>query len=86
MLLIDLYTNIFKISYFELFVILWGFNHDGTLCCKTTLFEHCVLVCAVHLAYQAHLGWGSVAAKITANVWGIVQLSNLVTPLLYNGV
>ena len=32
------------------------------------------------------LGWGSVAAKITANVWEIVQLSNLVTPLLYNEV
>ena len=36
--------------------------------------------------FRRHLGWGSVAAKITANVWEIVQLSNLVTPLLYNGV
>ena len=25
-------------------------------------------------------------AKITANVWEIVQLSNLVTPVLYNEV
>ena len=33
-----------------------------------------------------HLGGGAVTAKITANVWEIVQLSNLVTPLLYNGV
>ena len=33
-----------------------------------------------------HLGGGAVAAKITANVWEIVQLSNLVTPLLYNGI
>ena len=33
-----------------------------------------------------HLGGDAVAAKITANVWEIVQLSNLVTPLLYNGV
>ena len=36
--------------------------------------------------FRRHLGWGSVAAKITANAWEIVQLSNLVTPLLYNGV
>ena len=36
--------------------------------------------------FRCHLGWGSVAAKITVNVWEIVQLSNLVTPLLYNGV
>ena len=36
--------------------------------------------------FRRHLGWGSVAAKITANLWEIVQLSNLVTPLLYNGV
>ena len=34
----------------------------------------------------ASLGGGAVAAKNTANVWEIVQLSNLVTPLLYNGV
>ena len=36
--------------------------------------------------FRRHLGGGAVAAKITANVWEIVQLSNLVTPLLYNGV
>ena len=36
--------------------------------------------------FRDHLGGGAVAAKITANVWKIVQLSNLVTPLLYNGV
>ena len=36
--------------------------------------------------FRCHLEWGSVATKITANVWEIVQLSNLVTPLLYNGV
>ena len=36
--------------------------------------------------FRRHLGWESVTAKITANVWEIVQLSNLVTPLLYNGV
>ena len=35
---------------------------------------------------RRHLGGGAVAAKITANVWEIIQLSNLVTPLLYNGV
>ena len=29
------------------------------------------------------VGGGAVAAKITANVWEIVQLSNLATPLLY---
>ena len=32
-----------------------------------------------------HRGGGAVAAKITANVWEIVQLLNLVTLLLYNG-
>ena len=36
--------------------------------------------------FRRHLGWGSVAAKITSNVWEIVQLSNLVTPLIQNGV
>ena len=36
--------------------------------------------------FRRHLGGGAVAAKITANVWEIVQLSNLVTPLLYNGI
>ena len=36
--------------------------------------------------FRRHLGGGAVAAKITANVREIVQLSNLVTPLLYNGV
>ena len=36
--------------------------------------------------FRRHLGGGAVAVKITANVWEIVQLSNLVTPLLYNGV
>ena len=36
--------------------------------------------------FRRHLGGGAVAAKIIANVWEIVQLSNLVTPLLYNGV
>ena len=34
--------------------------------------------------FRRHLGGDAVAAKITANVWEIVQLSNLVTPLLYN--
>ena len=33
--------------------------------------------------YGRHLGGGAVAAKITANVWEIVQLSTLATPLLY---
>ena len=27
--------------------------------------------------FHRHLGWGPVEAKITANVWEIVQLSNL---------
>ena len=31
--------------------------------------------------FHGHLGGGAVAAKITANVWEIVQLPNLVTPL-----
>ena len=47
-----------------------------------------VLSCEMDLSKVngRHLGGGAVAAKITANVWEIVQLSNLVTPLLYNGV
>ena len=36
--------------------------------------------------FRRHPGWGVVTAKIPANVWEIVQLSNLVTQLLYNGV
>ena len=36
--------------------------------------------------FRRHFGGGATAAKITANVREIVQLSNLVTPLLYNGV
>ena len=33
---------------------------------------------------RRHLGCGGVAARITANVWDIVQLSTLITPQLYN--
>ena len=40
----------------------------------------------VQHGFRRHLGWESVAAKITANIWEIVQLSNFVTLLLYNGV
>ena len=36
--------------------------------------------------FRRHLGGGAVTAKIIVNVLEIVQLSNLVTPLLYNRV
>ena len=32
-----------------------------------------------------HLGCGTVAAKITVNVWDIVQISTPITPQLYIG-
>ena len=35
--------------------------------------------------FRRHLGCGAVAAKITANVWDIVQLSTSITPQLYIG-
>ena len=35
--------------------------------------------------FSRHLGCGAVAAKITANVWDIVQLSTPITPELYIG-
>ena len=35
--------------------------------------------------FHRHLGCGAVAAKITANVWDIVQLSTPITPRLYIG-
>ena len=34
--------------------------------------------------FGCHLGYGAVAAKITANVWQILQLSTLLTPQLHN--
>ena len=33
--------------------------------------------------FRRHLGCGAVAAKITANVWEILQLSTLITPQLH---
>ena len=33
--------------------------------------------------FRRHLGCGAVAAKITANVWKILQLSTLITPQLH---
>ena len=35
--------------------------------------------------FRRHLGCGAVAAKITVNVWDIVQLSTPITPQLYIG-
>ena len=35
--------------------------------------------------FRRHLGCGAVAAKITANVWKILQLSTLVTPQVHVG-
>ena len=33
--------------------------------------------------FRRHLGCGEVAAKITVNVWEILQLSTLITPQLH---
>ena len=35
--------------------------------------------------FRRHLGCGAFAAKITANVWEILQLSTLITPQLHVG-
>ena len=32
--------------------------------------------------FHRHLGYGALAAKITVNVWDIIQLSTLITPQL----
>ena len=74
-------------SQFNIHANIWAIifhNYQNLLACFY-FFHHIYLDRPFH-GFRRHLGWGSVAAKISAHVWEIVQLSNLVTPLLYNRV
>ena len=54
--------------------------HAASLYCGNNALAH--LNRPLH-GFRCHLGCGAVAAKITANVWDIVQLSTPITPELY---
>ena len=50
--------------------------------CWTTLYETIIYRNRPLHGFRRHLGCGAVAAKISANVWEILQLSTLITPQL----
>ena len=50
--------------------------------CHSSHF-HCLAGNRPLHGFRRHLGCGAVAAKITANVWKILQLSTLITPQLH---